>query len=335
MPETELIVLLRELQPIEDRAAAETASADTHANLFAAIIAESYGADQPTVRHSVRRSGHRPLVLAGALAALVAVLLIAAPGLLSDGDPATQPQSAQAAILRRIAATLAHRPGTVVVQVERLHLIPGGFTRQNLTFTYRSVIETSSGGQEERGLTSTSEQRAGFQMAGHGKLIEIYDPGRATIYITTLRAWQALTLGHLPDRKRASTATTSDPTPVPGRASIPEQELRQHLYRIGGNTRIDGRRVLKLVPVQAARGELLPTIYVSPRSYYPVREITPAPPHARVRIAEVTNWLSYEVLPADRQSQSLVSLTAQHPHSKIVRGAQAYIEAQQRANQTG
>ncbi len=61
-----------------------------------------------------------------------------------------------------------------------------------------------------------------------------------------------------------------------------------------------------------------PTVYVSPSSYYPIREVTLAPAGAKVHVVGVINWLRYKVLPATAVNQRLVSLTARHPGARTV-----------------
>jgi len=336
MPNPNQIEGLRELKPIEDAQAASSASASAHAELVEAIIA-SPRAEAISVRPR-RRWDRRPLLLAASLAAIAAVLVITVPGLLTGSGSATLPESAQAAILHRIAAALAHRPGTIVVQVEKVHLIPGGgLTRRNVTLTDESITETSSSGRQERTLMTDSGQRRGFVVATNRNLMEIYDPTRATIYATTVRAWLAVILGHLPKGVRPNSTAVGD-SPTPGRTSIPEQQLRQGIYRLGGRTTIDGRPALKLIPIPqrqpGSQGtELLPAVYVSPSNYHPIREVLRTPSEAGgYGPAMVTNWTRYSVLPATRANERLVLLGALHPHTRVVRGALSYIAAQRRAN---
>jgi hypothetical protein len=336
MPSSDHICQLRNLKRFGDAEAANAAAPETHAALLEAIMIAGRSS-QPARRRWRHRWNRRPMLLAAALAAIAPALVIVTPGLLSGGGSATQPQSAQAEILHRITAALTDRPGTIVLQIARVHLIPGGFTQRRVTFRYESLTETSANGKEQRTLTSGYGQRPGFQEATDGQLIELYDPSRNTIYVTTPHAWQALVVRNLPHGVRGNSATITFSSPVPTRLSVPEQELRAHLYRLDGRATIDGRPVLRLTPVSrtvaGSRNVVVtfPTIYVSPRTYYPVREVLPAPRHARVSVAEITTWIRYAVLPGTAANRRLISLSALHPQARIVRGARGYVAAQQRA----
>lgn len=331
MPHADLITL-RELRPIDDNSAAAAISSETHAELLAAVVASSL-LETPRRPRTVRLNRQR-LLLVAALATIVAVLLIVTPGLLSGGNSATQPQSAQAAILDRIAAALTRKPGTIVIQDEDFKvwstigaphkpLHSGGGT---------TITETSANGAEELVFSATTGA-PGFQAVSAGDARQLYDPATKTIYATTLRALKRLVLQRDGPGTSTSDTISFDPAITPGRTSVFEQELRRGLYKLDGQVTIDGRRGLKLAPShgtvvimdpKTGAHQSLGTVYVTPNGYAPIREVLSLRHHR----TGVTNWSLYEVLPDTKVNHRLVSLTARHPHARIVHGAAAYVNAE-------
>jgi hypothetical protein len=276
----------------------------------------------------------QPLLLATALATIVAVLLILTPGLLSGGDSATQPQSAQAAILHRIAAALTRKPGTIVIQDQNFTVWStiGAPDKPLLSGGGTTITETSANGAEEV-VFSAPRFAPGFQAVSAGDARQLYDPTTKKIYETTLQALKRLVLKRYGPDSGYQDAISFDPAITPGRTSVFEQELRRGLYKLDGHVTINGRQGLKLAPAhgtvvimdpKTGAHQVLGTVYVTPYGYAPIKEVLSLHHHR----TGVTNWSLYKVLPDTKANHQLVSLTARHPHARIVHGAAAYINAE-------
>jgi len=313
MPQTSYENPLGPLNPVSDSDATQLVSAETHAQLLAALMAElDQEAGGRGFMHGIPFRGvthrrHR-LVLAGSVVAAATAMVLGLPGLLAGGGSATEPAVAQAKLLAHISAALS-RPETIVIEDERVHLIAGGYTQRNVTYSVETITETSRSGQQERTFVTGSYMRPGFQNVWTSNWEAVYDPADDTIY--------------------TGAENNGGPAFEPGDTSVFKQELDEHQYRLDGKATIDGRPALKLVPNQAGMSrydetaDLYPTVYVSPKTYHPMREVTPAPPGAKVRIAEVANWLSYKVLTGTAANRRLVSLSARHPHAHVVHSTAA------------
>jgi hypothetical protein len=81
------------------------------------------------------------------------------------------------------------------------------------------------------------------------------------------------------------------------------------------------------------------TVYVTPGSYEPIESVNrtrlPGVEYVNgtksvgVRTISVTRWRTYRVLPATAANQRLLSLTARHPHARVVDNATAFLRAGQ------
>jgi len=241
----------------------------------------------------------------------------------------------------------ARNLGTIVVEVTRMTSTdvfsgqgaPRQTTKQTVTST--SITETSATGTSQRDFISDSFMRPGYQEVDAGDSIQLYDPTDNTIYETTLRAWQAAVTRQM-DRNEPKGAQSSSHglefvfSFSPGRLSVFEQQLHAGLYKLAGRTRIAGRTVLKLVPTHGSVRlnqhsgvhEVLGTVYIAPRTGYPVKEIIRPPSGTGISSTLVETWLTYKVLPATAANRELVSLTARHPTARVVDGATAFVRAQ-------
>jgi hypothetical protein len=277
----------------------------------------------------------RPLLLAAALATIVAALVIATPGLLSGGDSATQPQSAQAAILHRIAAAMAPRPGTIVIQDETYDLWrgTGGWDKPPRSGGATTMTETSASGAQEL-VFAAPRFAPGFEEVTAGAVRQVYDPTTRIIYATTAPALKRLVLERFPPDTGSPYAFSFEPAIAPGRTSIFAQELRRGLYRLDGRATIDGRQALRLVPPHAnevmvnprtGTAQRIGTVYVTPRDYAPIEEVI-----THNERTEIINWSLYKVLPDTRGNHRLLSLRSRHPHARVVHSAAAYVAARTR-----
>jgi hypothetical protein len=322
---------------------------------------------------ALRRSGRqrvsdasgtpRRVLRATLLIATVAALIVLLPGLLSNDGSVTQPPSAQAQILHRITTALARGPETILIQKTRVLIVTrvsGGQPPQKPfgPVTFLSIDEASRDGVAQASFSTSSVSRPGFEDLSAGNSLQIYDPNDDTIYETTLAGWEAAvqrsaqgcsvpkgwqgacSYGWVDMSSRDSTG--------PGQLSVFEQGVRQHLYRVAGNASVDGRSALELVPVRtsikipSSNGsgrEDLGTVYVSPTTYFPIREVFRLPSTGSSGGTEpgpvtttVYDWSEYRVLPATTENARLVSLVARHPHARIVHGADAYLRVSNNQN---
>lgn len=239
------------------------------------------------------------------------------------------------------------KTGTIVVQ----KIVLSGTTIQNgqenrpRPFAISEITETSVDGTAQREFTSNSFSRPGFEQVVSGQSIQLYDPLDHTIFETTEAAEQRAVDEEMglsePNRTRSSTASSVQYARfsfVPGLRSVFEQQVLAHQYRVAGRQTIDGRPVLKLVPVRV--DQLLPahhrpgsyaslgTAYVSPRTYDPIEQVIRTKLPGVVSTATV-RWRLYRVLPATSANQRLLSLTALHPQARIVENARAFLRATQ------
>ncbi len=349
---------LQQLRAVDDAAAARLASPETHTLLLKAIVADDAEAAgsrtaadraRPRPRRKLGGLPRRPLIFGTALTAIAAGLVVLLAGLFSGGG-ATDAPSARAEILHGITAALGHRPGTIVIQQIRLASTVR-FTQDKKrpastsVITTTTVTETSVKGDEQRVLSTTSFQGRGHQQVIAGNSLEFYDSSDDTIYTTTQQALQAATIRRM---KRTApkgsavgiasvTFTGIGGDDAPGRISVFEQQLRQHLYRLDGQTTIDGHPALRLVPSHRAvvlmnpdtgAHQLLGTVYLAPKTYYPIKEVTNTSNLVPgISDSLVEDWSEYRVLPATTANQRLVSLTALHPHARVVHSADAYLQA--------
>jgi hypothetical protein len=312
MPQTSHPNPLGPLNPVSDSEATRLVTPEARARLLTEIMATPDEARTHAVMLGLPFAraprGRRRLVLvvSGITAAIAMVLVL--PGLFAGSDSATEPSAAQAQLLAHISAALSP-PGTIVIEDESVHDVAGGYTQRADTYTIENITETSARGQQGRTFVTGSFMRPGYQNVWTSNWEAIYDPTDKTIY--------------------TGAENNGGPAFIPGDTSVFKQELDKHLYRLDGTSIVNGRAALKLVPVQAALRragdavDVSPTVYVSPKTYYPIRLVTPAPPGAKVPIAEVANWLTYQLLPATAANQRLVSLSARHPRAHLIESAVA------------
>lgn len=239
------------------------------------------------------------------------------------------------------------KTGTIVVQkiVLSATTIQNGQANRPRPFAITEITETSADGTAQREFTSNTFSRPGFEQTVAGQSIQLYDPLDHTIFATTEAAEQRAVDEETglaePNRTRSSTASSAQYARfsfVPGLRSVFEQQLLAHQYRVGGRQTIDGRSVLKLVPVRA--DQLLPahhsagsyaslgTAYVSPRTYDPIEEVDRTRLSGIVSTA-IVRWQLYRVLPATATNQRLLSLTARHSRARIIESARAFLRATQ------
>jgi hypothetical protein len=253
---------------------------------------------------------------------------------------------AAAAVL--VLALLVHgsRKGTIVVQriAFSATTVQNGKSNRPAPFSIVEITETSADGTDERDLTSNTFGRAGFQQVVAGQTIELYDPIDNTIFVTTAageqRAFDQQATLNTPTGSHTTTTVRLRAVRsfASGRRSVYEQQLAAGQLTVAGRVSIDGRPALKLVQSRATRLPVLNnnsgaykslgTMYVTPQTYDPIEEII------RSNLPGITEtvldrWQTYRVLPATTANRRLISLTALHPHARIIHSATGYFRASQ------
>lgn len=234
--------------------------------------------------------------------------------------------------------------GTIVLQ-RIVFTSTGGFIgapNRRERFSFMSAVESSPNGTELRSLTSSSGMRPGFQESNAGETIALYDAADNTIYETTEPAWQRAVNAQFNRNAPKGSHTTSATlhssyayaSHTPGTMSVYEQELRAGQYRLGRRTTIDGRPALELIPTQrAVRSgphseirQIFDPVYVSPKAFAPIQQVVDTTvPGQRTRTVE--RWLTYRVFAATSANLWRVSLTARHPHARVVHSATGFLRA--------
>jgi hypothetical protein len=243
---------------------------------------------------------------------------------------------AAAAVLVLALLISGGRTGSIVVQrvVEPISRINGPQTQ----ISFMTVTETSASGTMTRLLVAGSFGDSAARRYGSsivGDTIETYVPTRHTIYVMSDSSYEAATKAYFARRfPHASVRTVplssyAGSWLAPGRTSFFKIQLQRGNYQLAGQTRIDGRRALKLVPTpgrgsiafaRQSPGEMaLQPAYVSPGSYDPIEERS----NGTVRDL----WTEYRVLPATNTNQRFLSLTAAYPDAHVSYSAAAYVQA--------
>lgn len=238
---------------------------------------------------------------------------------------------AAAAVLVLALVISGSRSGTIVVQrvVEPISRRNGPQTR----ISFLMVTETSASGTVTRFASETSYGHLLAQSSViAGNTLERYIPTDDTVYVMTDAAYEAAFRAYVRRHFPHVHARLAPPQSFagswlePGPESFFKVQLQRGNYQLAGQKRIDGRRVVELVPSpgrgsiafalhSAAEMTLIPA-YVSPHSYDPIEEKS----NGTVRY----RWTEYRVLPATAANQRLLSLTAEHPHARISDSAIAY-----------
>jgi hypothetical protein len=242
----------------------------------------------------------------------------------------------------------AHNSGTIVVEVTRMQIATdltanGVQQRTAQTVTVTTISAGSGTGKKQTTFIDSSDMRPGYQQVQTGDSLQLYDPSDNTIYVTTQRAWEAAATRQFAKNQPKGTVSTSStqvafsygPSDTSGRMSVFEQQLRAHLYKLAGRTKIDGRVALKLVPAHRAvplstdsgAHVTLGTVYLEPGTDNPIREVTHSAFADGFSSEFIENWLVYKVLPATPANLKLVSLTARHPSARVVHSATGYLAA--------
>ena len=220
--------------------------------------------------------------------------------------------------------------------------------RHASAWTFTTISETSADGALLRSFIEDSISRPGFQQVTTPQTMEIYDPLDNTIFETSPSAYRQATneqiaraIGHgrgvHVQRRSRRSITYYAAALVPGRMSVPQQQLLAHQARIVARVTIAGRPALKLddqrvtfAPGLRPSGHYgsVSTQYVTPETYEPIEQITRSN-FPGLRETVVGRWPGYRVLADTRVNQRLLSLSARHPTAHVVLGAAGYIRATQ------
>lgn len=250
---------------------------------------------------------------------------------------------AVAAVLALALIVKGNERGTIVVQRVAIsaRAVQSGKRNPPVAYSVTEIVETAADGSEERTFTSETFSHPGLQQVTAGQHVQLYDARDNTIFVTTQPAIQRAL--------RAEMGAAGDDVGVhqvslrsrlvfsPGRQSVFAQQLHARQYRIAARTTTGGRPALEIVQTHPTRlhgfsvtggYRSLTTAYVSPRTYDPIEEIT----HMSlpgVTDTVVERWTEYRVLSSTTGNERLLSLTALHPHARIVDGARAFLQATQ------
>jgi hypothetical protein len=189
------------LNRISDADAARAVSPQTLADLAAAIVATPAPPPAPARRR--RRLGgsprlvRRPALALAVVTGVLTALVLGLTGVLSGQSP-TEPQPADAAVLRGAAAALAHPPGSIVIDFDSdvqktnlkfLKFAPGykpPHGIQTVRWSNHEITETpvGNGPQNEVNLGGPSVTN-GVQVGEVNGNNELYDPTTNTVYISS------------------------------------------------------------------------------------------------------------------------------------------------------
>lgn len=272
-----------------------------------------------------------------------------------DADNRGMPQvsllpMAAVAVIVLVVALLVSGGETGTIVVQRITVTATSAEGNQVQYappsTITEITETSPDGTEQRSFTTEPSSRRGFEQLDVGDQIELYDPLDNTIFKTTQAAWERAVTnpivvhgggeGHL-QYSSSKFSESSGEAFTPGHRSVPAQQLLAHEYTLAGRTTFQGHPALKLVQSRPTefpgfnhypRYTSVSTEYVSPRTFDPIADFT------RMRLPNlestvVQRWRTYLVLPASQANQWRVSLTARHPHARVVVSARGYIRASQ------
>jgi hypothetical protein len=239
------------------------------------------------------------------------------------------------------------RHGTIVVQRIAIgsSTSHGGKTFHQRTVSVTAITEVSANGQLQRGFTSNSITRLGFQQTDAGSTLQLYDPADNTIYVTTEQAQLRAAMAPLETHTskgttsgvgvgRMQTVSGSSVGYLPGTSSPYGQWLHKSGYKLDGRTTIDGRAAIELVqpvPVGPSKSRGFTsrvTVYLAPRSPDPIETVDNLS-LSGMRATSVERWSTYRVLPATPTNLRLLSLTDRHPHARVIDNAEAYLHASQ------
>jgi hypothetical protein len=248
-----------------------------------------------------------------------------------------------------------NQTGTIVIQriAFSAAAIQNGKRDRPTSFSITEITQTAADGTDQRDFTSNTFGRPAVQEVTAGQQIEAYLPGDNTIYLMTQAGLQrafniqdalAAPKGAHVGRGSVQHVTLSSQLVfTPGRRSTFAQQLHAHQYRVAGRATIDSRPALTLLQTRRYRvryasvsGGLASqtTVYVTPRTYDPIEEVIRSQlPGASDTVVE--RWSVYRVLRATARNQRLLSLSAQHPHARVVNSALAYLRANQAEQRSG
>ena len=231
--------------------------------------------------------------------------------------------------------------GTIVIQRVTVNSTTshGGKTFRQRQISLTSITEFSANGVLQRSFSTNSFSRPGFELALSGDTFELYDPLDNTVYVTTERAQQRAILVQTKATApkgatvhvgvgKMQTVSASSIGYTPGSNTWLRSYMPKGAARIGGRVALKYVQRFPMAAAGSARFNSNTTVYVAPGSYAPIETVN------RVKVPDmratsVERWQTYTVLPGTVANQRLTSLTARHPHARIVENAMAFLRASQ------
>jgi hypothetical protein len=229
-------------------------------------------------RRTTRVRPRRPLrLLVPALAAAAAA--IAAVAVLTSGG---QVQSADAAVLRHVAAALTPQAGSILHE--------------------RALVTVEGRAPQPYELWARADGSAyrvikfGHEFSSDGSSGASYDPVSNTITV--------------------SPSGTSAPDDA---ATTLRGMVDSGAAHVDGAVTLDGRPAYQLTVSGATPNYLNGTVWVARDSYRPLRIVTSFDdPSCGGGCSETISYLTYEYLPADADNMKLLDVAAQHPGAQTV-----------------
>lgn len=226
------------------------------------------------------RRRRRTVVAGRSVASVAAVAAAAVCGLTLFGAGGAHTDSADAAVLRRVAAALAPPPGTILHE-RALVTIPGQaqgryelWQKADSPFAYRVI-------------------KLGHEASWDGSVLASYDADTNTIVLQT-------------------GSPVSHPAYAPDDYAADLRALVQ-----SGQAKIDRQTVFNGVPAYRLTVTGAPTrflngvVYVNRSDYQPLEIQTTG-------VRETIDFQAYEYLPANTANTKLLDLQAQHPGARVV-----------------
>jgi len=238
-------------------------------------------------RHNRRR--RRRVVAARGATLVAAVAAAAIAGLTLFGAGGAHTDSANAAVLRRVAAALAPRSGTILHE-RALVTIPGQAQGQyelwqkvDTPFAYRVI-------------------KFGHEASWDGSVLASYNADANAIVLQT-------------------GSPVSDPAYAPDDYAAELRALVQSgRAKIDQQTMFNGVPAYRLTVTEAPSRFLNGTVYVNRSDYHPLEIQTTLQSKGKTCpcIRETIDFQAYEYLPANAANTKLLDLHAQHPGARIV-----------------
>jgi hypothetical protein len=237
-------------------------------------------------RNNQRR--RRTLVAARGAALIVAVAGAAIAGLTIFGAAGPQTETANAAVLHKVATALAPPAGTILHEQAMV-------TIQGMAPATYELWQESDSPYAYRVI------KFGHEASWNGSVLASYDSGTNTIV-------------DQPGAPSSNSAYAPDDQAAQLRALVASGQAR-----IDANTTFHGVPAYKLTVTGASSPFLNGTDYVAKGDYHPLEiQTTVSSSLSSAGIPETIDFQTYEYLPATSANLQLLDLQAQHPGAQVI-----------------